>query len=231
MTPDNVSPEERLFKVIQDQKNAPVLKPESAAEEKRPGDAGTVRRFFAGVTVGRFLKELRYRMRMPALAGHIHEIQIGTVNKALVGVAALMALAEIYCILFGGPDIAKITKALSDAEIQDSREPRKIEALKPVSYYIDQVKKKSMFFSAKTADKGPVNLASQVSRLNDAAKDIKLKGISWGKVPKAIIKNEKEDKVYFLGEEQAIGSTGIEVRTILKRKVIIGSGDEEMELQ
>ena len=41
---------------------------------------------------------------------------------------------------------------------------------------------------------------------------------------------EKDGKVYFLKEGQMIGTTGIEVKSIMKNKVMLGYGDEEMEL-
>jgi len=45
-----------------------------------------------------------------------------------------------------------------------------------------------------------------------------------------MVKNEKEDKMYFLGEGQAIGSTGVKVKAILKDKIVISYESAEMEL-
>ena len=62
------------------------------------------------------------------------------------------------------------------------------------------------------------------------SKDLKLVGISWGQSPKAMIRSKKEQNTYFLRQEQIIGITGIEVKTIFKDKVIISYQGEEKEL-
>ncbi|MFH0764503.1 MAG: hypothetical protein V1927_05815 [Candidatus Omnitrophota bacterium] len=222
MTYENISPEERLFRVIQGQK-APHPA-EIEFKKKRAIEPRSIRQFFESLKP-KILAKI-------AASPDIYHIDIKAVNNCLAGILVFFTVTVIYYTIAKKPDIAKVTKALSDIQIQETGKKPQIEALKPISDYLAQIKKRGILAAPSKAEKPPPLAKGKepASKLNDLAKDLKLKGIAWGKSPKAIVSNEKENRTYFLGEAQVIGSTGIEIKVILKHKVIISYGNEEMEL-
>ena len=73
-------------------------------------------------------------------------------------------------------------------------------------------------------------LRASAKKLATLASNLALQGISMGKTPKVMIRDEGEDKMYFLKEGQVIGATRIKVKSISRDEVIISYGEEEMEL-
>ena len=62
------------------------------------------------------------------------------------------------------------------------------------------------------------------------AESLKLQGIAWSDAPKALIEAGGSGKLFVVKENQAIGTTGMRVKKILRNKVILTNGESDFEL-
>lgn len=230
---ENISPEERLFKVIQQGKN-------SAPEEGKSG----------GKRFGGWLRGLRRLMssigRAPSAEKKgfswkaivpadfkLPELEPGVINKVLVAALIVVVALAVYLSASKRRDTTMITAAVSKIQTAPVGGKEKITPLKKVGFYLDEIRKRDIFHPA--PEKSAVEVKQEVSvsdSLKKASEGLKLQGISWGPMPKAMIlwQDDKESNMYFLIKGQAIGSTGIRVKEIHRNKVVIGDDKEEMEL-
>ncbi len=211
MMASNLSPEERLFKVIQQQKESPSS---------------------ASLPSGRFFANLR-QGRWAVLLPKFERLNIDLVNRVLLVALLLLLVAFLYVAVAHRPNLAKIIKSAAHRQNMDAGDSVKARDWMPLSFYIDQSRSRNMFMpapanAAEAPALPPVAVAS--GKLKEMTGDLKLMGIARGKYPKAVIKDEKENKIYFLEENQQVGSTGIEVKKILEHKVIVKIGDQNEEL-
>ncbi|MBL7069665.1 MAG: hypothetical protein ISS34_07400 [Candidatus Omnitrophica bacterium] len=204
MAYDKISPEERLFKVIQGGKAAP---PHKAA------------------------RRLGIRALALPVKFQIHELDIKVVNMALSFILIFLAIAVAYYAIYASPSVAKITEVASAVKPLLAKKAD-IENFKPMPYYLMEIDKRNIFQPAPKLNEKVISSRERTSmeELQEISGDFKLQGISWGKMPKVMIKSEKEDKIYFLKEGQMIGATNIKVEKIFNNKVIVSCEDAQMEL-
>lgn len=228
---ENISPEERLFKVIQQGKEpAPG---EGAPEGKRPdGWLRGLKHFISTIVSGspEHNKGFDWKKLVPGNL-KLPELEPGAINRILAGTLAVIVALVIYSSVSKRQDTTKITEAVSKIQIASMTGREKIEPLKEAPFYLDQMKKRDIFHPAlKEREAEPAQDVSD--SLKEATQNLKLQGISWGGTPKAMIfwQSGEENKMYFLKEGQAIGSTGVKVKEIRRDKVMIGDDEEEIEL-
>lgn len=240
--PENVSPEQRLFEVIQDTKK-PGAAHQAQLEKIKSGIFG-LRRFFGGgkdgypATVIASHKGAKQSSFSDSPKGifsfhlKLGELKLEAVNKTLSIILAVAVSSVAYYAIASKAHYYKMERSLLGAQFRPARNKAPIEVLKTLATYIARANKRDIFSPAPKAEAGKVdNSAEQaLEQLRQAAAELKLEGISYGDEPKAMIMNTKENKMYFLSEGQPIGATGLEVRKIVKDKVVIGSGTEEMDL-
>jgi len=241
MADKNVSPEERLFKVIQEGKDASLGDKNFRKKGKVRIDLRGIKQLFGSldsVRKGFFVraksrtgtKESIAAMSI-ALPIRLNEISPRAINGVLIIMLSVLTVMTIHYGINKRPSIARISDAISKIHFQrPKREP--IEAFRPVDFYLKEAGKRDIFRPVTKAQQKVVipKPKQALEKLKETVKDLRLKGISWGATPKVMIKNEKEDKMYFLKQGQMIGATGIEVKMILKDKILISYEGEEMEL-
>ena len=196
-----ISPEERLFNVIKEGKN--LSNPLYA--KNLPGAPAA-------------------SMEMPLP----FDIQVGMgsidfkkVNKVLTIILILLMAVVVFTCVHKKEISVKRLSATSLGDLQATN-VTPAQTYQPVNFYIKQVKKRDLFH--------PVKADSGVSADNAPIvnKDFSLSGIYMGQYPQAIITDKAEQKAYFLKEGDDI--KGYKVKSILKNKVILQQGDEEIEL-
>jgi len=248
-----------LFKIIQDgKKNPPGGNAPAPAETNGRGKPGWVKRFFAPPGRPKEVLSEANVPATPAAAGekkswfsqakiqgaetataifaspiNLREQDIKAINKILAVICIAVTALVFYYLINKRPNIVDITGRPYDAPF-----PRKsketMQAFKPLSFYMDSVKKRDIF--RLPPEKKDVKAASAegkeaaAKKLKQLIGGLKLQGISWGASPKAMVKDELDGQVYFLKEGEAIGTSGIKIKTISKDKVIVGYKKEEMEL-
>ncbi|MFH1189707.1 MAG: hypothetical protein V1682_03370 [Candidatus Omnitrophota bacterium] len=228
---ENISPEERLFKVIQQGKR-PASGPGEPVEKRTDGWLRSVKHFIPSITAAFSGHKKGFDWKKLVLENvKLPELDPGVINRILAGTLVAILALVIYTSAGKRQDTTKITEAVSKIQIASMTGREKIEPLKEADFYLDQVRNRDIFHpSLKETEAEPEQNVSD--SLKKAADPLKLQGISWGDVPKAMIlwQADKESKMYFLKVGQEIGATGIKVKDISKNKVMIGDDKEEMEL-
>ncbi|MFQ5680779.1 MAG: hypothetical protein ACE5GG_01805 [Candidatus Omnitrophota bacterium] len=262
-----VSPEEKLFRVIRDQKDAPTDSADLPPTDKMNvvGRRG-LRQFLFGVNPfrkksfrgqadgegapdkkaadGLPLRErikgrlslavaLRLQDIDPIKKTFAYGLRPETINSMLAGLLVVSLSFVVYQGVFGRPNIAAVTQAISKIKYRPPRRPA-IETFKPVDFYLEEQRKRDIFKpSPRPEDKVVVTRHKEVKpavRLEDLARDLKLVGISWGASPKVMIKDNVQGVTYFLRQGEMVGTSGIKVKTIFKDKVVLSYEEQEMEL-
>lgn len=211
---ENISPEERLFKVIQENKDSP--RPPVEGRDSPPKNAA--------VEAGKIEKPAAGRRVFGGLSVKLQNVDPKTVNKALVVVLAALIVLVVYYAVKKRYNIEKITGANLETPAQNFR-AQTIENFKPAQFYIDEVKKRDVFHPP-VEKKIAVEPAKPA--LKELTKDFSLAGIYKGDYPEAMIEDKAAKKMYFLKEGDEI--KGIKVKSILKDRVILRSGEEEVEI-
>lgn len=226
---ENISPEERLFKVIQQAKQPG---PEEAGPvDKKPGGwLGALKRLIpsrrsaaAGPKKGFNWKRVTpSHIKLP-------ELNPGIINRILAAALIVIVVLVAYSAVNKRQDTKKITEAVS--KIPAPPISLKMKPLEEASSYLNKVKKRNIFDYALKAPDGETKQVLSAT-LQELSRGLKLQGIAWGDTPKAMIfsQEEGESKMYFLMKGQEIGTTGVKIVKISKDKVVIGDGKTEMDL-
>ncbi|MFH0983900.1 MAG: hypothetical protein V1882_00025 [Candidatus Omnitrophota bacterium] len=222
-----ISPEERLFKVIQQGKLV-AGQGRRDPEKKNGGWLEGFKRFIpssAVGTAGAIAKEdFLVRIKWP-------ELEPENINKVLAVVLGAVLVFVVYVASSKHKDVAMITDAAAKIGALPGEGEKKIETLKELSFYLNAIRKRDVF-RASTGAPVASNVQKISESLSKTTESMKLQGISWGDVPKAMIlvQNDKDSKMYFLVEGQAIGTTGLRVTEISRSNVKISDGKEETVL-
>ena len=221
MMAENVSPEEKLFRIIQQEKTAPPAPGRTGA----PGKNNFLLWKEKAVSV---IKNLAGKFAA-AFPDKPRELELKTANIVLAVLLLAVISFVIYYAVAKYPSPAKTVMAAAAARNSLARAHNDIEELHAAGYYTDDARKRNIFSSAaKPAAMGPEMPVGASSK--SLATELKVQGISWGDVPKVMLQGDKDSKFYILKEGQPVGSTGIRVKTILKNKVILTNGDKDVEL-
>ncbi len=196
-----VSPEERLFNVIK-----------AGKDPSGPFRAGNSFRL-PGAAI-----DMPLPFGVPA---GLRDIDLNKANKILAAVF-LFLIAAVVVTLAHKKEVP--LKRLSQASSVNSPVTSATGVLtyQPVDFYLRQVRKRDLFHPVAAGAAAPADTAPA------ANKDFVLSGIYMGEYPQAIITDTSEQKAYFLKEGDEI--KGYKVKSILKNKVILRQGDEEIDL-
>ena len=223
---ENISPEEKLFKIIQKGKGS-----DSSATKKSGTDwIGAARRAFI-IWKERLISGITGSAgkAKPVFPWKLREIKLRTVNAVLAVLLALFILFGVYYAVAKYPNAARIAGASVKTQRSMVSADRVVEELHPLSFYTEDAKERDIFNAAESAATvTPAQAAT--TAVKGQSGDLKLQGIAWTDVPKVLIENTKDNKMYILKQGQAIGATNIKVKTILRNKVILTYRDSDFEL-
>lgn len=213
MANNNISPEERLFKVIRETK-----KPASGSSPslRAPKWRSNLKNWIAS-------RLAVFGARNDNKVIKLHDIDFKKVNRALWVILILLMLLTAYY-AFKRPNLSKVTGAVFEGGYQE-RSSKPIDSFKPLTFYAEQARKRDIFHPVTSGIKGIAG-----SGLQALTKDLGLAGIYQpiGKPSEAMIEDKAAKKTYFLKTGDEI--KGMKVKAILKDRVILQYGEEEMEL-
>ncbi len=161
-------------------------------------------------------------------------IDLDVVNKVLTGVLVLLMVYVIASAVNGRSGIVNLMKSISHVKFERSASAT-IEAYQPVDSYLGQVRIRDIFnpvgeVKTQVMPEPLPPPAPPKPKLKEMANGLSVVGIAWGEIPKAMIQNASTQEIYFLKKDDMAGETGIKVKDILRGKVIVSYGEEEMEL-
>jgi len=258
MGDENLLPEERLFKAIQQEKKASRPAGKASGVDK----GGPMRRTLGlGIkqALGKIIpqkisakgtekdgEETKKSFAFPIQWQDIDFIKtflltgvnLTAVNRGMAFILAALVAFMVYYFVNNRLTMEGLMSSIAQVKFGATL-PQAIEAFQPLDYYLNQVRTRDVFNPATMRAEKPVTVEEASPpppppppkpKLNDMAKGLKVVGIASGAVPKAMVKDDLKQEVYFLKEGDVIGSTGIAIKSISKDKVIIRFGEEEMEL-
>ena len=161
-------------------------------------------------------------------------IDLDSVNKVLTGALVLLMVYAITAAANKKSSIGKLMQSISHIKFEKSTSGA-IEVYQPVDHYLVQVRGRDIFNpvgEVKTQGM-PEPLAPPEPlkpKLKEKATGLTVVGIAWGEIPKAMIQDAATQEIYFLKKDDLIGKTEIKVKDILRGKIVISYGEEEMEL-
>lgn len=218
---ENISPEERLLRLIQGKGKKPLKQDKEIVRQPEPSQPNKVTQDIAVIEEGRAKK-----------------FSFSLVNYILIAILLASGAYLLLDFLIIGPgrierailDRARIDKETyipSPSQIQESdlmTSSATSFSDQPVSYYTQAVESDDIFAVPAAETK---QLAPEPSILEVIAQ-FKLQGIISGAQPQAIIEDTKTKQIYFLSPGEGIGE--IKVMQILPGKVKLKYHDQEAEL-
>ncbi|MBM3250215.1 MAG: hypothetical protein FJZ09_05140 [Candidatus Omnitrophica bacterium] len=199
---DNVSPEEKLLRLIRGQKKPAATVSASGSTAKV--DKGQPTGFVPPFSLKKF----------PNVSGPKKLIPL-----ALGASCIYLALSLIWP-FFGlkRPLLPKITpKKITDEKISIKEE------IRPFEYYLEVTGGRQLFTSPAQEAQAPIGQAAA-----DLIKDISLVGIIAGDNPQAIIEDKKAQKTYYVTKGQSFGE--FQVEDIKEGKIILNYRGTRFEL-
>jgi type II secretory pathway component PulC len=205
---DNVSPEEKLLRLIRGQKK------EEKAAKKTEGEPAPSPAVIE-------VRPVAQEAIQPSLKKYL---TLPTIQKAvavLTGIASLILAASFIYSWFGLKTI-RLPKVKPEDTLAASALPK--QEGKPFEAYLSQIKGRTIFGGV-VAQEGSTPMAG----INvDLAKDINLVGIVAGENPQAIIEDRKTQKTYYVTKGQFIGE--LQVEEIQEGKIILNYRGQRFEL-
>ncbi|MEW6101841.1 MAG: hypothetical protein AB1481_06050 [Candidatus Omnitrophota bacterium] len=203
---DNISPEEKLLRLIRGHKEHPV----NAGDNKAS----------SGPSALKTKKGMRltFNFDFSRYAGLLS-------LKNTIGVAFIFSCIYLISSLVY-PFLAPQEIRLTGREVKEEPFKKTLpqEEMKPLEFYLQGLEGKQIFssLSQSSDNKGPLNVNT------DLIKDINLVGIMLGDPAQAVIEDKKAQKTFYLTTGQFLGE--FQVEEIQEGKVILNQNGQRFEL-
>jgi hypothetical protein len=157
-----------------------------------------------------------------------NQLNIKAINAGLFAITGILTLYYINGVIVSLKKVNNVNLAsfisAKDAPVAPSKE---VSSLKPLSFYLDGLKKRDIF---KMGQKSPLESAEVISsKAAEATQTLKLVGISWSDQPDVMIEDTKAAKTYFVKKGQMVGDFRVEA--VYKDKVVLRYGAESIDLR
>ncbi|MDD2752232.1 MAG: type II secretion system protein N [Candidatus Omnitrophica bacterium] len=200
---DNISPEEKLLRLIKGDKNKPVEKKDIPAPK-------------VSVTTQRFKIDLQAKDLIALFSGKIKFV--------LIAVSLVYLIASFVYPLVSSKNIN--LPVISAKAVKEEQTVGIKKESKPFEYYLKDVVGRQIFGDLSEGQEGPG--AAAVAAEADSIKDINLLGVVLGDNPQAIIEDKKSQKTIYVNRGQFIGQ--FQVEEIKEGKVILNYKGQRYEL-
>jgi type II secretory pathway component PulC len=208
MVADNITPEEKLLKIIENpqmEKNKAPLKIKEAATGIK--------------AVGAWFKGLRIDKNT------FKYINLRMVNKIVAVLCGFLTIFLTFDFIIGGNNLKKRLKQVATAEATPAVDEKKISIpVVNIADVLGQARERNIFtfLPSKIEPVVPTDVFLVIGNL-------KLVGIMWSDNPQAMIEDTKEQRTYLLSAGEQMGK--IKIKQILKEKVILDIDGQEKELR
>ena len=161
-------------------------------------------------------------------------VDLNAVNRVSTLILVVLVACGVVLATNQNPSIQRLMEAVSRIRFEQFR-TRAVEGFQAMDYYLNQVRTRDIFSIPEEVEKQvehvePSPPPAPKPQLKDLANGLKVVGIARGDIPKAMIQDGATQEVYFLKEGEIVGKTEIRVKQILRDKVVISYGGEEMDL-
>lgn len=208
MAKDNITPEEKLLKII-----------ENPNVEKRRVPVAAKIRSLGALPLKDWLDSFHLDKNS------FKKFNLKLANKVIIIICAIITVVWVFNFLSTGIKLSKRFKQITMSGAVSTQEEQKAQKIDVgIEEATAQASRRNMFtlMPSKEEAQAAVDVGLTLGSL-------KLVGILWSDSPQAMIENTKEQKTYFVSKGDKIGD--IDVRNILKDRVVVGKGTEEWDLR
>jgi len=214
MTEDNITPEEKLLKIIEEPKGIQKAKSQSRVPKGVVAGLGELTHWFKNLS--RIDKD------------KLRQINLHTVNKIFIGLCALLTVFLFFdffktAISLGG----RLKNISAEAPLRNADRKDKLTLGFDIKEALGQTKKRNIFTFL--PPKSDIDITKKSIDIAQIVANLKLVGIIWSNNPQAIIEDTKESKTYLLSTGEQLAE--LTIKKILRDKVIIVKGEQEWELR
>ena len=209
MAKDNITPEEKLLKIIENPDVEKRRVPHGAGKSAAPALA----------SMGSILKSLHIDKDV------LKYIDLKMANKIVAVLCVFFTIFWIIDFINGDKEFKKrLDKVKKEASVAAA--PIELIPIPDVKMaeLLAQVKKRNIF--TLLPPKAEVVKSQEMQQL---AVDLKLVGIIWSDNPQAMVEDSKGAKTYLVSTGDTVA--GMKIKTIFKDKVIVTNGDQEWQLR
>jgi len=207
---DNITPEERLLKII-----------ESPGIQKAKVYFSAKAKAVNIKTLTAWIKSLRLDKNI------IKKIDLRLTNKIVASFCGLITLFLLFDFFRVGSNLrSRFEKTLQASKVAITEEKNVILPMVNIEEVFAQAKRRNVFTFLPTPAKAEASLSPDITEI---ISNFKLVGIIWSNSPQAMIENTKEQRTFLLSQGEQIGQ--IRIKKIFQDKVIIEVEGQEQELR
>ncbi|KPK99245.1 MAG: hypothetical protein AMJ95_00435 [Omnitrophica WOR_2 bacterium SM23_72] len=164
--------------------------------------------------------------------GKIYQINIRALNQILKLCVAFLAFYFVINLAIALLSVNKEVDLKADIEKSQKKEVVKASSLlKSLTFYLEKARERDVFHMGRGL---PVEIAvagrGPSARILEATKDFRLVGIAWSEDPDVMIEDTANQRTLFLKRGQTFGND-VKLKAVYKDKVVLGFGQEEIELR
>jgi len=219
MAQDNLTPEEKLLKIIENPQ---------AERRKSPGanmGRGTGQKRGPGTGVSAWLSKYRIDKNT------IKNLSLKTINKMVLVLCCIFTLFFIIdFISMGSSSVKKLSKLAAEAAAPNVKEKKMNLIEASLTDTINLSKRHNIFsFLPPVGASSIAQAGTMPLEVEQLINNLKLVGIIWSNNPQAIIENTKEQKTYLLNAGDKLNI--LDVKKVLKDSIILGKDNQEWEIR
>ncbi|MFH0826289.1 MAG: hypothetical protein V1923_00165 [Candidatus Omnitrophota bacterium] len=217
------SPEKQLLDLIEKPKGPKSLNP---ATLKFQG----LRLFSFQALKGR-VAYLQHGFKALFKDGKIYQVDVKALNQILKLCVVFLAVYFVINLAVAFLSLNKGLDLKADSEKSQKEEGAKASLLKSLTFYLEKARDRDVFHMGRGL---PVEIASagrgSSAKILEATKDFRLVGIAWSEDPDVMIEDTANQRTLFLKRGQTFAND-VKLKAVYKDKVILGYGQEEIELR
>lgn len=215
MPQDNLTPEEKLLKIIEN--------PQREGRKLGGGSRGIATVGSLKAVLEAWLKKIRVNKFS------FKDINLKIVNKIALALCVILTLFFVFdFISFGNSSLKKISKITAEAAVPEVK-AKKINFQKINFAETINLAKKHNIFSFQPPVDNSEQAGSVPLEAQQVISNLKLVGIIWSDSPQAMVENTKEQKTYLLSAGDKIDM--LNLKKVLRDRIILGKDDKEWELR
>ena len=222
---NNISPEEKLFNIIQKSEKVTNNSEESTQENQHVDKVGLfakLRHYFESYFHPAYIKDNGFSVTTFL---HTDRIDIKLLNKAFIVILIFLSSYIVFYVIGQRQNVSTIINAISSVKLAPVIGKKSVEWT-PLGFYLSKVRKRNIFESSPLETKNlKRHTAPTITKLK---KSLKLVGIYWGEYTEVMIEDTDAGRTYFLKAGDEIKGTVI--KKILKDSIILVYDNQEFQL-
>jgi len=207
---DNITPEERLLKII-----------ESPGIQKAKVYLSAKAKAINIKTLAAWFKGLRLDKNI------IKKIDLRLANKIVASLCGFMTLFLLFDFFrVGGNLRSRFEKTLQASKTAITEEKKVAIPSVNIEEVLAQAKRRNVFTFLPAPSQAQASLSPDITEM---ISNFKLVGIIWSNNPQAMIENPKEQRTFLLSQGEQVGQ--VKIKKIFQDKVVIEVEGQEQELR